>query len=141
LLSWRGNGAATGKSYLNFAFTNVSRSSCVVAGRARTGVVLPGGRRIVLRAVHVPNQRHTGKSVPARRIVLRPDGAASFTLLVPDQLMYGKPPKCVRPRAVLVAPPGSDVALRIDRPLFEYCGRRFEGLTPLVPGRIDRYLA
>jgi hypothetical protein len=140
-LSASGDGAATGRSFLNFAFTNASPSACVLQGRARMGVMLQGGRRVALRALHIPNQRHTGRSVPARRIVLRPGGAASFTLLVPDQLMYDKPPKCLRLRAVLVTPPGSRVALQIDRPPFEFCGQRFEGFTPLVPGRIDRYMA
>jgi hypothetical protein len=140
-LSWIGDGAATGKSFLNFAFTNASEDSCVLQGRASMGVVLAGGRRVALRAIHIPNQRHTGKSVPARRIVLRPGGAASFTLLVPDQFMYDKPPKCLRLRAVLVTPPGSTLALRIDKPPFEFCGQRFDGFTPLVPGRIDPYMA
>jgi hypothetical protein len=111
-LSASGDGAATGRSFLNFAFTNASPSACVLQGRARMGVMLQGGRRVALRALHIPNQ-----------------------------LMYDKPPKCLRLRAVLVTPPGSRVALQIDRPPFEFCGQRFEGFTPLVPGRIDRYMA
>lgn len=140
-LSWTGNGAATGRSFLNFTFTNVSPSRCVLRGWATMGVMLPGGRRVALRAGHIPNQRHTGRSVPARDIVLRRGGAASFNVLIPDQLMYSHPTKCVRARAVLVTPPGSKVAVRIDKPLLDFCGRRFEDVTPLVPGRIDRYMA
>jgi hypothetical protein len=140
-LSWLANGAATGKSFLNFTFTNVSPSTCALRGWARLGVVLRDGRRIALRAGRIPNQRHTGKSVPPRRTVLRPGRAASFNVLIPDQLMYSPPPKCLRTRATLVLPPGANVALRIDKPLFEYCGQRFEGVTPLVPGLVDRYMA
>ena len=77
--------------------------------------------------------------LPVREVVLRPDGAASFNAVYVDAGMVKHPP-CVHSVGELVTPPGARVPLRVAEPGGKYCGLGVM-VTPLVPGRLDRYMA
>jgi hypothetical protein len=137
--SWRGDGAYTGHSVMSFALTNVSNGRCTLRGRPRVALVMREGR---LRPGHVYPARNTrpgfAAPVPVQTIVLRPGGAASFKVVVVDQVGRAGPIPgkfCAWSRSILVTPPGAGSAVRV-RVGLSNCGL---GVTPLVPGRIDGY--
>jgi hypothetical protein len=137
--SWRGIGAYTGHSITSFALTNVSDARCTLRGRPKVQLVMQGGR---LRPGHVYRARNArpgfASAVPVQTIVLRTGGAASFNVVVVDQVGRAGPiPSkfCAWSRSILVTPPGARSAVRVHFGLSN-CGL---GVTPLVAGRIDRY--
>jgi hypothetical protein len=136
-LSWRPNGASAGQGYTDFTFTNESARSCALHGWPTLGFVLRGGRRLAVGAGHAHNGTQKGR-LSIRTVVLRPHAAASFNVRTTDHYVLGHPSKCSRIRVVLVTPPGARLALRV-RQRGLYCGRKLEAVTPLVPGRLDRY--
>jgi Protein of unknown function (DUF4232) len=142
----RANGAGTGHYVENFTFTNVSSSGCMLRGWPTVSAVLLS--RIVSetpRHSRVPNGAvRTGRPLPVGAVRLRPRGAASFNVIAVSTEMFAHPPRCVRLLGELVTPPGGQVPLRVVLPgnqaRWKYCGLDL-GVTPLVPGRIDRYQA
>lgn len=139
--SWRFNGAYTGHSITSFALTNVSNARCTLRGRPQVQLVMRGGR---LRPGHVYRARNArpgfASAVPVRTVVLRPGGAASFNVVVVDQVGRAGPISsrfCAWSRAILVTPPDARLPVRARYGLSN-CGL---GVTPFVPGRIDRYPA
>lgn len=143
-----GNGAYTGHSVQNFTFTNVSSRSCSLRGWPTVAAVV--GSRVILETPKGARGRNgairTGRLLPVRTVVLRPQGKAAFNVVAIDPFMLDHAP-CVRSSAELVTPPGGNVPLRVEvapnrRPYWPgyYCGLRL-GVTSLVSGRIDRYLA
>jgi hypothetical protein len=142
------NGAGTGHYVENFTFTNGSSSTCMLRGWPTVSAVLPS--RIVSETPsrsRVPNGAvRTGRPLPVRAVRLRPRDAASFNVIWVSTEMFAHPPRCVRSFGELVTPPGAHVPLRVVRPRYasvwppKYCGLHL-GVTPLVPGRIDRYQA
>lgn len=137
--SWRGDGAYTGHSITSFALTNVSNASCTLRGRPKVQLAMRGGG---VQPGHVYRTRNLrsgfAKAVPVQTIVLRPGGAASFNVVVVDQVGRAGPiPSkfCAWSRSILVTPPDARTPVRIHFGLSN-CGL---GVTPLVAGRLDRY--
>jgi hypothetical protein len=133
----RGDGAYTGHSVIDFSLGNLSTTPCTLRGRPRVQLVMRGGR---LRAGDVYRLRnvHRGVTVPPRTVVLRPGGAASFLVVVINQVGRAGPMPsrfCAWSRAFLITPPGSRTSVRAHYGLSD-CGL---AVTPFVAGRLDRY--
>jgi uncharacterized protein DUF4232 len=133
----RGDGAYTGHSVIDFSLGNVSTTPCTLRGRPRVQLVMRSGR---LRAGGVYRLRnvHRGVTVPPRTVVLRPGGAASFLVVVVNQVGRAGPMPsrfCAWSRAFLITPPGSRSSVRAHYSLSD-CGL---AVTPFVAGRLDRY--
>lgn len=136
------DGAYTAHVVENLTFTNVSSRSCLLRGWPAIEVVLPGGRLV---AAHVGRVRNATSSrvVPARPVLLRPGGAASFHLIEDDGT--GLDHICPIPlpsAAALVIPPGSSAPARRSLAM-PYCHtprRLAVYLSPVVAGRLNRYI-
>lgn len=133
----RGDGAYTGHSVIDFSLGNVSTTPCTLRGRPRVQLVMRGGR---LRAGDVYRLRnvHRGVTVPPRTVVLRPGGAASFLVVVVNQVGRAGPMPsrfCAWSRSFLITSPGSRSSVRAHYSLSD-CGL---AVTPFVAGRLDRY--
>jgi hypothetical protein len=138
----RFNGAGTGHSVENFTFTNVSTRSCVLRGWPTVAAVV--GNRVASETTghwRIRNgARRTGKPLPVHSVPLPPRGAASFNVVALAPFT-ANPPPCVRASGELITPPGGHVPLRVVvHGKDEYCGAGLM-VTPVVPGRIDRYQA
>jgi len=124
---------AYGEAALQFTqtltFTDRARASCWLAGWPRLSV--PGRSRPV-KTVRVV-QGASG-SRPFTRVLLTASGAASFDLYGADWDASANRP-CPQTAALLVAPPGTQTALRV-RVRVPDCGRFY--VAPLVAGRRDR---
>jgi hypothetical protein len=136
------NGAGTGHSIENFTFTNVSGRSCVLRGWPTVAAVVQG-KAVSETTGHwrIRNgARRTGRLLPVHAVQLPPRGAASFDVVALAPFT-ADPPPCVRASGELVTPPGGHVPLRVVvHGKDEYCGGGLL-VTPVVPGRIDRYQA
>lgn len=138
-VSERGGGAYTGHSVIDFALGNVSSSFCTLHGRPSVQLVMRSGRVRPGDVYRLRNvRRRSDATVPPRTVVLRPGGAASFLVVVVNQVGRAGPMSsrfCAWSRALLVTPPGSRSPFRARYSLSD-CGL---GVTPLVPGKLDRY--
>ena len=138
-VSERGGGAYTGHSVIDFALANVSTSQCTVRGRPRVQLVMRSGRVRPGEVYRLRNvRRRSDATVPLRTVMLRPGGAASFLVVVVNQVGRAGPLSsrfCAWSRAVLVTPPGSRSPVRARYSLSD-CGL---GVTPLVAGKLDSF--
>ncbi len=136
------DGAYTAHEVENLTFTNVSARSCSLRGRPRFEVVLPDGQPVVAHVGHARNATWS-RVVPTRAVVLRPHGAASFHVIEDDGT--GLQDICPVPlpsEKVLVTPPGSitPVGRSLELPYCNAPRRLLVYLSPLVAGRLDRYI-
>jgi hypothetical protein len=136
------NGAFTGHSIENFTFTNVSSRSCVLRGWPTVAAVVHGS--VVSETTghwRIRNgARRTGRLLPVHTVQLPPGGSASFDVVAAAPFTTNPPP-CVRASGELVTPPGGHVPLRVvAHGKDEFCGAGLM-VTPVAPGRIDRYQA
>jgi hypothetical protein len=141
------NGAYTGHEVENFTLTNVSSRACVLRGWPTVSAVL--SKRVVTetpKGAHIRNgAQRTGHLLPVRAVHLSPQGSASFNVVSSSPFMLSHP-RCVRAFGEFVTPPGGHVPLRVrvsgqgDYWPAKYCGYGVL-VTPVVPGRIDRYQA
>lgn len=136
------NGGGTGHSIENFTFTNASSRSCMLRGWPTVAAVVQG--RVISETTghwRIRNgARRSGRLLPVSAVQLPPRGAASFDLVWAAPFT-ANPPPCVRASGELVTPPGGHVPLRVAvHGKDEYCGAG-PMVTPVVPGRIDRYQA
>lgn len=139
----RFDGAYTGHVVDNLTFRNVSASSCSVGGWPTLIAVLPDGRHVAARVGHVRNtEQGSGGVVTVAPIVLRLGGTASFHVIADDGT--GLDATCPVPLPsvkVLVVPPGASAPAR-GATTMPYCHDRrrlLVVLSPVVPGRLDRY--
>jgi Protein of unknown function (DUF4232) len=135
------DGAYTAHSVENLTFTNVSARRCAVHGWPALEVVLPDGRRVAARVGHVRNAT-SSRVVPARTVLLRAGGAASFHAIENDGTGLDEICPIPLPSArVLVIPPGSSApAHRSVAMLYCHAPRRLlVFLSPVVAGRLNRY--
>ena len=143
----RFNGAYTGHEVDNFTFTNVSAHACVLRGWPNVSLVLSD--RVVLETAKRGRIRNgaerTGRLLPVRAVQLSPQGSASFDV-VSSAPFASSHPRCVRAFGELITPPGGRLPMRVivsgqgDYWPAKYCGYGVL-VTPVVPGRIDRYQA
>jgi hypothetical protein len=137
-LSSRGNGAFTSHSIIDFTFTNVSSGTCMLRGWPALQLVMRAGRRTPAHEGRIHNAcLRVGSLIPVRTVVLRPGDAASFNVMVLNQVGTAGPldRSCTWSRALMVTPPGDRLPLRFAGSLSN-CG---VDVTPVVAGRIDRY--
>jgi hypothetical protein len=113
-------------------FVSESSRRCRLGGWPRLKVRTELGRLVPARTLRVV-QGPPG-APPFRRVVLRPGGAASFDVYGADWNAAANRP-CPKTAALVVTPPGDQVALEI-RVRLPNCGEFL--IAPLIPGRRDR---
>jgi hypothetical protein len=126
-------GAAGGQFIATFTFINLDRAACGMSGWPRVEIEDAAGRTVrapIRRVVQGSSLSH-----PYSRVVVRPEGAASFDLYGADfDARSGR--LCASTGAIRAAPPetGAFLVTRVKVPL---CRFGFY-LAPLVAGRSDR---
>jgi Protein of unknown function (DUF4232) len=138
--SWRFNGAYTSHSITSFALTNISNARCTLRGWPRLQLVMRNDR---VKPGHVYRDHNSrsgfASTVPVQAVLLKPGGAASFNVVVVDQVGRAGPIEktfCAWSRGLLVTPPGARTPLHVRYSLSD-CGL---GVSPVVGGRLDRFL-
>ncbi|HZS30392.1 MAG TPA: DUF4232 domain-containing protein [Gaiellaceae bacterium] len=101
-------GAGAGNAWFDFAFTNVSATTCALKGWPTLELRFASGRVLTVRA-HNRYIDAKGAAVPVRRVLLRPDTAASFAMHVASAHNGGLP--CPSSTAVAAVPPGGGAAV------------------------------
>lgn len=101
-------GAAAGSDWFDFAFTNVSATSCTLRGWPSVELRFAGGRLLV---IHVRGRYVTqsGRVIPVHRVTLRPSDAASFALHAAGTHNGGR--ACPQTGDVAAIPPGDTAPL------------------------------
>ena len=127
-------GVAAGTYMSDLALVNVSEASCALRGWPGVRLVLGNGRVV---APRVRRDRYgANQNAPARKIQVRPGGAASFRIAESDGTGTGMQ-TCFAVKTVLITPVGASKPLSLRHGPVDYCAPYTLYEVPLVSGRVD----
>jgi hypothetical protein len=135
-------GAGTGNAWFDFAFRNVSASSCALRGWPTLRLRFASGRVLTVRA-RTRYVTGSGKVIPIRTVRLRAGGFASFALHVLGTHPGGRP--CPQTGNVSAVPPGGREAVRArltraaDTPAAVWACKGEAWVAPVASGATRKY--